>query len=146
VSKYAMVLWHTHVTWYVNWVFPSCGTHMCKARGSLVAHTCDMSIGCFHQKEIWSEASWCQAKSTLGSTLTNISNATCQKLVVVGHCICMAGTSLNLVLVGLVFEGPVSKLKNSATGLDQDQKRLDILHAVMSSLIYQRLIFCGPRT
>jgi len=67
-------------------------------------------------------------------------------LVVVGHCICMAGTSLNLVLVGLVFEGPVSRLKNIATGLDQDQKRLDILHAVMSSLIYQRLILCGPRT
>jgi len=35
----------------------------------------------------------------------------------------MAGTSLNLVLVGLVFEGPVSRLKNIATGLDQDQKR-----------------------
>jgi len=68
------------------------------------------------------------------------------RLVVVGHCICMAGTSLNLVLVGLVFEGPVSRLKNIATGLDQDQKRLDILHAVMSSLIYQRLILCGPRT
>ena len=67
-------------------------------------------------------------------------------LVVVGHCICMAGTSLNLVLVGLVFEGPVSRLKNIATGLDQDQKRLDILHAVMSSLIYQRLILCEPRT
>ena len=40
----------------------------------------------------------------------------------------MAGTSLILVLVGLVFEGPVSRLKNIATGLDQDQKRLDILH------------------
>jgi len=48
--------------------------------------------------------------------------------------------SLNLVLVGLVFEGPVSRLENIATGLDQDQKKLDILHAVMSSLIYQRLI------
>jgi len=36
-------------------------------------------------------------------------------LVVVGHCICMAGMSLNLVLVGLVFEGPVSRLKNIAT-------------------------------
>jgi len=68
------------------------------------------------------------------------------KLVVVGHCIYMAGTSLNLVLVGLVFEGPVSRLKNIATGLDQDQKRLDILHAVMSSLIYQSLILCGART
>ena len=67
-------------------------------------------------------------------------------LVVVGHCICMAGTSLNL-LVGLVFEGPVSRLKNIATRLDQDQKRLDILHAVMSpflsktnSLLAQNLV------
>ena len=66
--------------------------------------------------------------------------------MVVDHCICMAGTSLNLVLVGLVFEGLVSRLKNIATGLNEDQKRLDILHAVMSSLIYQRLIFYGPRT
>ena len=56
----------------------------------------------------------------------------------------MAGTSLNLVLVGLVFEGPVSRLKNIATRLDQDQKRLDTLHAVMSPLIYQRLILYGP--
>jgi len=69
-----------------------------------------------------------------------------KKLVVVGHCICMAGTSLNL-LVGLVFEGPVSRLKNIATRLDQDQKRLDILHAVMSpflsktnSLLAQNLV------